>query len=101
MMSIVLMAVLILLGSIANATNAVFNTLDNAVASVLDGLDKFLADTLSILKVKIVGIAKSVALILGLLGAFLWLSGIYRYGGRSMVFSAIILYLLSEVVKTL
>lgn len=95
------MLIIVLLGSVANATNTVFNTLNNAVASILDGLDNFLSNTLGILKVKIVSIARSAALILGLLGAFLWLSGIYRYGGRGMVFSAIILYILSEVIKSM
>jgi multisubunit Na+/H+ antiporter MnhG subunit len=54
-----------------------------------------------VLKTHITSISKTLSIILGLVGALLYFSGINKYGGRGMIIGAILLYLFAEFITTL
>jgi hypothetical protein len=42
--------------------------------------------------------SKTLSVILGLVGAFLYFSGLNKYTGRGMIIGAVLLYLLAEFI---
>ncbi len=69
---------------IENATNVVIKHLSN--------FTEFLKDA-------IIRLSHITSVILALVGLFLWFSGISPYSGKRMVFSAVLLFALSYVLK--
>ena len=98
------LTVLVLLTSfVLAATNSTdpFVKISQAIDQILTSLDNFLQNLKEVLKIHITSISRTLSIILALVGALLYFSGINKYGGRGMIIGAILLYLLAEFVTTL
>ncbi|AET31935.1 hypothetical protein [Pyrobaculum ferrireducens] len=99
----ILTALLILTPIVIAATNATdpFAKISQTIENILSSIDSFLQNLKNVLKTHIISISKTLSVILGLVGALLYFSGLNKYGGRGMIIGALLLYLLSEFVSTL
>ncbi len=95
--------VLLLAMFVTAATNVTdpFTKISDMANNLMKSLENFLQNLKESVKTFVSSIAKTLSVILGLLGALLYFSGISKYSGRSMIFSAVLLYILSEVVNVL
>ncbi|WP_053240308.1 hypothetical protein [Pyrobaculum islandicum] len=98
--AIVMLLLVSLTFAISNATDP-FVKIYKTIDSILSSVDNFLQNLKDILKIHIASMAKTLSVILGLIGAFLYFSGINKYGGRGMIMGAIVMYLLAEFVNNL
>ncbi|MEM4437093.1 MAG: hypothetical protein QW680_00405 [Pyrobaculum sp.] len=78
-----------------------FLKINNIFENILNSINNFLENLKEIIKKYIVSISKTLSIILGLVGAVLYLSGIHKYGGRGMVIGAILLYVFAEFVNSI
>lgn len=92
--------VAVLISAQTNSTDP-FMRINNIVDNILKSLDSFLQNLKEVIKVHIVSISKSLAVILGLIGSVLYFSGLSKYSGRGMIIGAVLLYLLSEYISSL
>lgn len=96
-------ALLLLVPLALAATNSTdpFGKIAKTIDSVLTSVDNFLQNLKEVLKTHVASMSKTLSVILGLVGAFLYFSGINKYGGRSMLIGAVVLYILAEFVNGL
>ena len=99
----IIVAVFILAPLVAAATNSTdpFAKINTIIENILKSVESFLENLKNILKTHIISISKTLSVILGLLGAFLYFSGLNKYSGRGMLIGAVLLYLMAEFVNTL
>lgn len=102
-MKSVVVAILILAPLVAAATNSTdpFAKINTIIENILKSVESFLENLKNILKTHIITISKTMSAILGLVGAFLYFSGLNKYSGRGMLIGAVLLYLMAEFVNTL
>jgi hypothetical protein len=98
-----LLLILILTPLAFAATNSTdpFTKINQIIDQILNSIDNFLQNLKEVLKIHIISISKALSVILGLVGALLYFSGINKYGGRGMILGAILLYLLAEFINSL
>ncbi|WP_069807188.1 hypothetical protein [Vulcanisaeta thermophila] len=85
----------------ANITNTINNFMNSITNSTEDVINNALANLTAFanfLKNVIYEASEVLALLFGIIGGFLWLSGISPYRGRRLVISAILLALLAIVI---
>ena len=82
------------------ATNSTdpFTKITQAIEQILTSIDNFLQHLKDVLKTNISSMSKTLSVILGLVGAFLYFSGLNKYTGRGMIIGAVLLYLLAEFI---
>ncbi|AFA38253.1 hypothetical protein Pogu_0226 [Pyrobaculum oguniense TE7] len=99
----IIVAVFILAPLVAAATNSTdpFAKINTIIENILKSVESFLENLKNILKTHIISISKTLSAILGLVGAFLYFSGLNKYSGRGMLIGAVLLYLMAEFVNTL
>jgi len=99
----ILIALLILTPIVVAATDATdpFTKISQTIESMLSSVDSFLQNLKNVLKTHIISISRTLSVILGLVGALLYFSGLNKYGGRGMIIGALLLYILSEFVSIL
>ncbi|MFN3803586.1 MAG: hypothetical protein ACK4SY_00855 [Pyrobaculum sp.] len=94
-------AVLLMLAAIAlaatNSTNPL-QKIEQMIADVFSSLDRFLTHVRDIVKLHISSIAKTLSIILAMIGAVLYFSGISKYNGRGMLIGAALLYIFAELL---
>ncbi len=88
-----------------NAATNVTSTINGFMDSITNGTENIintaLADLISFtnfLKSVIYSASEALAILFGIIGGFLWLSGISPYRGRRLVISAILLALLAIII---
>jgi hypothetical protein len=98
-----LLIIILLTPLVLAATNSTdpFAKIGQTIDQILTSLDNFLQNLKEALKTHITSISKTLSVILGLVGALLYFSGINKYGGRSMIIGAVLLYLFAEFITTL
>lgn len=98
-----LLTIILLTPLVLAATNSTdpFAKISQTIDQILTSLDNFQQNLKEVLKTHITSISKTLSIILGLVGALLYFSGINKYGGRGMIIGAILLYLLAEFITTL
>lgn len=89
-----------------NATNSttpigVLDSVNNVINKWLGYGTYFLANLEYTLKYYITKISEVVAVIMAMVGAFLYFSRLSRYTGRSLLVGAVLLYLLAQILKGL
>ena len=94
--------------SVESKVDDVVATVDNFVSDVVDGIKGLALGILSeiqdfalFVKDAIVDFSKVLAVILGVVGGFLWLSGLSPYRGRRLILSALLLALFSIVITSI
>lgn len=94
---------LLLVAAVYAVTNSTdpFAKISQVVDSVLNSVDSFLQNLKHVIQLHVVSISKTLSVILALVGALLYLSGINKYGGRGMLIGAVLLYLLAEFVQSI
>jgi hypothetical protein len=82
------------------ATNSTdpFTKITQTIEQILTSVDNFLQHLKDVLKTHISSMSKTLSVILGLVGAFLYFSGLNKYTGRGMIIGAVLLYLLAEFI---
>lgn len=95
---LVLLTALLALAA-ANQTDPL-SRMDKIVENALTFVDRFLQNLDIIIRYYISSISRSLSVILGLIGAVLYFSGISKYTGRSMMIGAVALYILSQIVSS-
>ena len=82
------------------ATNSTdpFAKITQTIEQILTSVDNFLQHLKDVLKTHISSMSKTLSVILGLVGAFLYFSGLNKYTGRGMIIGAVLLYLLAEFI---
>jgi uncharacterized protein involved in cysteine biosynthesis len=85
------------------ATNSTvsFTKITQTIEQILNSVDNFLQHLKDVLKTHISSMSKTLSVILGLVGAFLYFSSLNKYTGRGMIIGAVLLYLLAEFVLNL
>lgn len=91
------------LNSTLNSTNplAIINNIDNIIINSLNIINNFLQNISYILKIYIIKMSETAALIMAMVGAFLYFTRLSKYTGRSLLVGAVLLYIFSEVLKAL
>jgi hypothetical protein len=95
------MLIILLLAPLAlAATNSTdpFTKITQTIEQILNSVDNFLQHLKDVLKTHISSMSKTLSVILGLVGAFLYFSGFNKYTGRGMIIGAVLLYLLAEFI---
>ncbi len=97
---------LVVYAAALNATNSttptgVLDNINNIINNWLNYGVYFLTNLEYILKYYIVKISEVVAVIMAMVGAFLYFSRLGKYTGRSLLIGAVLLYLLAEILKGL
>lgn len=92
--------------AILNATNStapigVLDSINSVINNWLNYGTSFLANLEYTLKYYIAKISEIVAVIMAMVGAFLYFSRLSRYTGRSLLIGAVLLYLLAQILKGL
>ena len=85
----------------SNVTSTINNFMNSITNSTEDVINTALANLISFtnfLKNIIYNASTALALLFGIIGGFLWLSGISPYRGRRLVISAILLALLAIII---
>jgi hypothetical protein len=95
MLITLLLAPLVL--AVTNSTDP-FTKITQTIEQILNSVDNFLQHLKDILKTHISSMSKTLSVILGLVGAFLYFSGLNKYTGRGMIIGAVLLYLLAEFI---
>lgn len=92
-------------GNINDAAANITNTINNFMNSITNGTEDVINNALAnlisftnFLKSVIYNASEVLAILFGILGGFLWLSGISPYRGRRLVISAVLLALLAIVI---
>jgi hypothetical protein len=87
------------------ATSNITSTINNFMNSITNGTEDVINTALAnlvsftnFLKNAVYNASQVLALLFGIIGGFLWLSGISPYRGRRLVISAILLALLSLII---
>jgi hypothetical protein len=82
------------------ATNSTdpFTKITQTIEQILNSVDNFLQHLKDVLKTHISSMSKTLSVLLGLVGAFLYFSGFNKYTGRGMIIGAVLLYLLAEFI---
>lgn len=80
---------------INNLADKIEKSVENIATTVVDKLSSFAI----FLKNIISDASKVLAIILGILGAFLWFSGLSPYRGRRLIFSAVLLVFLAYIIN--
>jgi hypothetical protein len=75
-----------------------FTKITQTIEQILTSIDNFLQHLKDVLKTHISSMSKTLSVILGLVGAFLYFSGLNKYTGRGMIIGAVLLYLLAEFI---
>ncbi len=75
-----------------------FTKITQTIEQILTSVDNFLQHLKDVLKTHISSMSKTLSVILGLIGAFLYFSGLNKYTGRGMIIGAVLLYLLAEFI---
>lgn len=90
------------------ATSNITSTINNFMNSITNGTEDVINTALAnlvsftnFLKNAVYNASQVLALLFGIIGGFLWLSGISPYRGRRLVISAILLALLALVIAHL
>jgi hypothetical protein len=83
--------------AVTNSTDP-FTKITQTIEQILNSVDNFLQHLKDILKTHISSMSKTLSVILGLVGAFLYFSGLNKYTGRGMIIGAVLLYLLAEFI---
>ncbi|MFN7105123.1 MAG: hypothetical protein ACK4M3_00815 [Pyrobaculum sp.] len=98
-MKIVLL--LVLAAMVLAATNSTnpLQKIEQIIADVFSSLDSFLKHVRDIIKLHISSIAKTLSIILAMIGAVLYFSGISKYSGRGILIGAVLLYILAELLS--
>jgi hypothetical protein len=95
MLVILLLAPLAL--AVTNSTDP-FTKITQTIEQILNSVDNFLQHLKDVLKTHISSMSKTLSVILGLVGAFLYFSGLNKYTGRGMIIGAVLLYILAEFI---
>jgi hypothetical protein len=108
-MKLYLALVAVAIGVYASAVNGTNST---TPAGVLDNINNIINNWLNLganflvnleytLKYYIVKISEVVAIIMAMVGAFLYFTRLSRYTGRGLLIGAVLLYLFAEVLKSI
>lgn len=86
-----------------NSTNPlqVLNNIDNIIENGLNYINDFLNNLSYITRIYVIKFSETLAIMMGIIGAFLYFTRLSRYTGRSLIIGAILLYLFAEVLKAL
>jgi len=84
--------------NITNTINNFMNSITNSTEDVINTALSNLISFTNFLKNVIYNASEVLAILFGIVGGFLWLSGISPYRGRRLVISAILLALLAIIV---
>lgn len=101
------LALLILIVSVyaasTNSTNSaqILDNINNIINNWLNFGTNFLVNLEYTLKYYIVKISQVTAVIMAMIGAFLYFTRLSRYTGRSLLIGAVLLYIFAEVLKSL
>ena len=87
--------------ALAVALAAGLDQLEDFVNNTLTRIEAFLDRVEGILLVEIPRLSQSLAVIMITSGAFLWLSGLWRGMGRSLVMTGALLYALAYAIRAL
>lgn len=87
--------------NITSTINGFMNSITNGTESVINTALANLISFTNYLKDVIYNASTALALLFGIIGGFLWLSGISPYRGRRLVISAILLALLAIIIAHL
>jgi type III secretory pathway component EscU len=87
--------------NVTNAINNFTDTFTRSVESIINNALQNLVDFTNFLKAIVMTASRVLAVALGIIGGFLWLSGISPYRGKRLVVSAVLLSLLVLVVNSL
>ena len=92
--------------SAVNGTNSttpvgVLDNINNIINNWLDLGTNFLVNLEYTLKYYIIKISEVVAIIMAMVGAFLYFTRLSRYTGRGLLIGAVLLYLFAEVLKSI
>lgn len=93
------LAISVLAFAASNSTDP-FAKIGQMVDNLLNSIDKFLQNLKDVLKAHMSSISRTLSVIMGLIGAVLYFSGISKYSGRSLIFGAILLYVLAEFISS-
>jgi len=88
----------------SNVTEAINNFTDSftrSIEGVINNAVDSLVNFTNFLKAVLITASRTLAVALGILGGFLWLSGISPYRGKRLVVSAILLSLLVLIANSL
>lgn len=98
----VLLAVFLAYATSLNATSPsnILDNINNIINNYLNIGYNFLLNLQNILLDYIVKISKVVAVIMAMIGAFLYFTRLSRYTGRSLLIGAVLLYIFAEVLKS-
>lgn len=102
-----ILALLILVAGVyaasINSTNStqILDNINNIINNWLNLGTNFLVNLEYTLKYYIVQISQVTAVIMAMVGAFLYFTRLSRYTGRSLLVGAILLYIFAEVLKSL
>jgi hypothetical protein len=87
--------------NITNTINNFMNSITNSTEGVINTALANLISFTNFLKNVIYNASEVLAILFGIIGGFLWLSGVSPYRGRRLVISAILLALLAIVIAHL
>jgi hypothetical protein len=94
--------------NVNDAANNITSTINNFMNSITNGVENVINNALmnlvsfaNFLKNVIYNASEILALLFGVIGGFLWLSGISPYRGRRLVISAFLLALLAIIIAHL
>jgi len=87
--------------NITNTINNFMNSITNSTEGVINTALANLVSFTNFLKNVIYNASEVLAILFGIIGGFLWLSGVSPYRGRRLVISAILLALLAIVIAHL
>lgn len=86
-----------------NSTNPlqVLNDIDNIIENGLNYINNFLKNLSYITRIYVIKFSETLAVMMAIIGAFLYFTRLSRYTGRSLIIGAILLYLFAEALKAL
>lgn len=98
-----ILVILLITAVVFAATNSTdpFAKISQTVESILSSIDKFLQNLKDVLKTHMVSISRTLSVILGLVGAVLYFSGLNKYSGRGLIIGAILLYILADFISSI